>query len=397
MTTLGLFRWDPLTGTGTTTGIGDMGADNRAWLGPSQFHFRIPFFMSLGNPAVGRSDTQTACDMQIQMAYAAGFDYFAYALQPDQEDFFTGGGSDPRSDWIDANAALRLHRSSSYKTLVKWCMNVVMDRGAGTAVYRDGGTWQVVADYIIAAMQDSGYMTVLSGRPLLFLYAADDFVTYSAGNTTNALNSFNYIRTAVQSAIGKDPYMVTLGTSTGPTHTTATGMNAGGRYSVLAVDDGESYATFAARMEATWATDAGNYSEIVPNCSMGIDYSPSFTTQIENSYSPPGVMGSEGEPGPLCVAPTYAEAATHIGNAISYVGAHSSKCPTDTVCIYNWSEPTECGAGLWPTHGDYGNRVQAIGAALGRTRSTFFLTKAADGTLAFATPATWHGAAARWA
>lgn len=362
----------------------EMGGWNRTWLGPSQFHSRVPFFAAInGTTITGVSDTQAVCDAEIQMAYDAGFDYFAYAFQCDEDDFlYAGAGNDPRCTWLGANDALTLHRSSSRKTLVKWCMNLVADRGAGAAEYGLGGTWVPVRNYMVTAMQESGYMTVLSGRPLLYIYQPDDWVANVCGNVTNATNTISDLRTQVQNAMGKNPYIVGLSTNAALTHVNDIGLDAAGRYSVLAGSVNETYSTFKTRMEGTWATDASAHTHIVPNCSTGINYEPISTTYIPGSYA--GALGGGGEAdhGPYCAAPTVTEAKNHIQAAIDYIAAHPSTCPADTLGIYSFSEPTEAAYSLWPDHGDYtAPKIQAIGAALGRKRRHFNMAQIGDGTL----------------
>lgn len=354
---VGAFVFNGLSSVGRA-GAGPMAAWAQYWLGPSQWHGRLPYYMTVtgANSITGSFSTQAHFDYELKAAGSCGLQYLAHDFCPIE----TGWWNGTRSDLIGTNQPLDLHFTSDHKSFVKPCINFC----AGPFMLATGDRdWPSIQAQLVSWFDDPDYMTVnISGtdRPLMYLYAATEFVTYNyGGDAVTAKADID----ALRSASTVNPYIIGLGTNAAVNIATL-GLDARGRYSELALSAGETYDTFKTRQEASWVTDAASIgaSQRMPGWSAGINFSPISDQPLESYYH---LGEGENVAGPWNVAPTVTELNEHIINAMTAAEDFEAQ----TTCGYAWNEYLECAiGGFLPTRGDYGRRLQTFAETYGRQR-----------------------------
>jgi hypothetical protein len=347
------------------------------------WQFRLPEYVDIaGSTLSGGFGTQAHMDKEIQQASVA-FDYLIHAAVFAADGWFNG----TNATLVGYNLPMELHRTSPYKHQCKLCVNLCADWFLGP-----NSSWPAIIDYLANDLfTDSAYMTVNVGgidRPLLYLYAADEFVTTNySGNSTNARAALD----ALRSACAVNPYIVGIGTWVTLTYFSALGFDAGGRYGLLPdaserggidyLPDGEPYSAFASRVRASWDVDKAAYGDgkVVPHFSAGIDFRVTSNHPQQSYWDlPPDAPGKhlgENEAGAWVHIPTNDELVALRLAAIAYAQAHSEAL----ICsAYAWHEPTECNiGGFCPRRGDGGSRLQAMAQAGGRQRDNRRVLRAA--------------------
>jgi hypothetical protein len=177
---VGAIRWDAWFGDDPTTTVG---REVERSLGPSQWHYRLPFFAKELSPTQVqvRSNTQSVMDAEIRYARYAGIDYWAFVMYPISFPATTGG--------ID------LYFKSHHKHDIRFCMMV--EHLNDETVSR-----------LIKYFKDDSYQTVLGGRPLVYLLGPQ-----SLGDPRwpDAKAAVKNLRERALRTNGKNPYFVHCG------------------------------------------------------------------------------------------------------------------------------------------------------------------------------------------
>ena len=329
--TVGAIRWDAFyvaTDTAERPSV-------EAALGPAAWQSRSPACASItATNAVSFAGcgTQTQIDGEIAAAHAAKIDYWAYCWY---------GAANPMQQ------AWRLHQSSSLSAKVNWCL---IFPGYSFFVTAMAGTIATYTGYLA----QTNYQKVLVSRPLVYLLGD------STPRTTLASSIITF-RVACASAGLGAPYIVLLVAAAAGV-VAATGADAIGTYSVTTPDPAAGpYAALVTVAEAYWATLAATGQAMVPTAITGHDRRPRVERPVpwEMPRQRPYVGDSL-----YYAAGTPAAIAAHVGDMVSWIGAHPENCPAATGLIYSWDEHDEGGSTLNPSLGTGGTILTAVGEVL---------------------------------
>lgn len=332
------------------------------YLSPKRWQFRAPWYCK------PPSDNQMACDeaqanmdTEIQCAANAGIKFWA-------SNQFTGNSA--------FGVSYNLYLTSSFNSLVKWCW--ITDLGT---LGSTGNFATQVAGYV-ANYQQPQWMTVLSGRPLHFIFwNASNFIGHWGSSYANVAAMITALRSASVSAGAGNPYIVVMDFTPAAASTEATGIGADaiGLYNWSAYG---AYTGLASAMAAQWPSysTAANGAGLgfIPTAVTGWDRSPQFQSPAAFAGNSWGLNGAPTPySGILNVANpgTNSQIATHIGAAGAFVQANPTTCLSTAMLICAWNECSEEGAGatnggLIPSIGDppqvgnTSNLLTAVGAVL---------------------------------
>lgn len=355
---VGAIRWDAWDGTGCPScGNGTANASVRTSLGNSvakaptttggtqtiNWQLRAPWFSTPTSPYTITIDgnQQTTMDAEIAYAKSAGLNYWAFA-------------------WYSPTDALQfawqLYQASAHKSDVDWCLLLNFSHLGGPS-----GMAAAQAAFV-TYFQQANYQTVLSGRPLVYLFMDSTDLTAWGGSYTSVQTAFNNLRTAATNAGVPTPYLVVMYPVPATAASIKTSISAdaiSNYFSSLATGQPATYAAQIASDAAFWAAMGATGSPIVPIVQTGWDTRPRKMTPPPFA---PGVPGS----GMLnyVAAGTPAQIASDFQAAISYVLANPSVAPSKAVIAYSWDECDEGGSTLIPTY-SAGGPVHAILDAVG--------------------------------
>jgi hypothetical protein len=140
---VGAIRWDAWYASGPV-----MSAVERS-LGPHKYHFRLPFFARVDSPSGVKfsADAAALMDTEISLATHAGLDYWAFV------DYW----DDP-----SLTLAFRQYLASRRKGKIQFCF---IEEGQRLDKVGTNG-WA----RLVRLFQDTNYVKVLDGHPLLFIY-----------------------------------------------------------------------------------------------------------------------------------------------------------------------------------------------------------------------------------
>lgn len=345
---LGAIRWDAWH---TPWSRVVPGADDgpvravEASLSPARYHGRLPFFATVSEDGLARIDgyTQAIVDREIAYAKAGGLDYWAFLLY------------EPGSAM---SQGLALYLTSAHKQDLPFCAIA----GANTF-----GNAQQFADRmqrVLELMAEPSYLRV-GGRPLLFVFRADDPWIAAWGGPDQTRRLFDGLRAAARDAGLGDPYLVAMndsvaegqrvGTILGADAISAYALSGGGR-------NGAPYDDLTAVPQRFWQQAAASGTPLVPLAMAGWDRRPRIEAPVpwERKWQQPGVGMDR-----YYATPTPAELAAHIADALQFVAAEPELCPAQAVLVYAWNEHDE-GGWLCPTRGADGtpdtSRLDAVAA-----------------------------------
>ncbi|MBD3235210.1 MAG: T9SS type A sorting domain-containing protein [Candidatus Eisenbacteria bacterium] len=310
---VGVIRWDAWVGDLATPGW-----EAEESLGPSEFHWKAPFYSILASDhqILARATTQEIIDAELQYACEAGIDYFAYIYYPDA-----------------LGTARELHFTSSRREDVEF------------AIIIEPGRWS--QDFVSLLASDyfakSYYKTVRIERverPLLFLFDCD-------ASTASYVSS---LRAACDDAGINPPYVVAMRPCAG------VDWDARGDYAIFGAN-GEPFASLAARAVDTWNSHRVAGHRVVPLVTSGWDPRPRMVTRNPVPWTSPPTS-SYAQPG------TAEEIADHLQDGLDWVAANPGYAEADAVLVYAWNEFSE-GGWVCPTKGEGDARLEAIAATLG--------------------------------
>ena len=289
--------------------------------------------------------TQAVMDFEISSAVQAGLSFWAFdSYQPDDT----------------LSLALRLYLSSSMRSKLRFCM-----LGQASNWGEDGEDQpSLLRD--IAMMTQPGYMTVLSGRPLYLVLDAS--ATQEAGLPVGGVAAaLSLVRSQVQAAGGKDPYVVWLSGAALVDYSNieaarAAGADAAGSYATPRLTGAvQPFSALAEAAQEDWSARISAGFGMIPTAMAGWDQRPliadpqpfypiSSNLSMQNYYETPSdeAIGS------------------HIVDLIEVVNGNPAACPAQIGLIYAWNELAE-GGWLMPTYSPHGadlGRVTALANAI---------------------------------
>jgi hypothetical protein len=283
-------------------------------------------------------------EQEIDFAAAGGLSYWAF-LRYNSPSSMTMG--------------LDLYHQASNKTDVKWCSIEGTNTLGGTSGYI------VQSARLVAEMQQPNYQTVLSGRPLMYIYYdAAQIASWWSGNITNFRTAVDRIRSDAVAAGLPNPYIVIAegGGTAANTIRVALGGDAITNYTTRIPDSlAQPFSVLNAATLAYWDEMRTTGAQIVPICQMGWDRRPRIERPVfwERVSQKPFFRNLK-----YFDLPTNAEIVSQVQSAINYVATYPSVCPSKAILAYAWNEFDE-GGWLCPTLGDpTGSRLAAIAPIL---------------------------------
>lgn len=345
--TVGAFRWDFWYPVPPVLPYPAFYYPNKA-LNPAKWHYRLPFWgTELGTDSV---DVTTGSEMstmlkEIDIARAMGIDYWIFFWN--------------RNPQNQENAAKAFNNyqslTSKQRRGVKFCMVLQMAQTGNSS------QWNTICDELVVLMQSPDYMTVLSGRPLLFFYNVNPGLDNFFGSTAAAQAGITTLKNKISAAGLPAAY---IASTSGMTGVYTYGMNAAADYGTWfdTTPTERPFENLTALAKAKWNSYKASSYQIIPGCTVGWDVRP----HTDNNWANDAPWGY-GAPTGWNTHATPTQCATHIQEAIDFVNANPSNCVAKTVTIYAWNEIGE-GGWLVPHKGDGGGRTVALGKQVKKQR-----------------------------
>jgi hypothetical protein len=332
---LGAIRWDAwYATTGPATSV-------RSALGNPLYQDRAPFFAT--RTAADRIDLNaTTATMSQEIAFAASANLYWAFLR-----------NDPNGVLAEMEYGWNLFQANPNKNSIKWCDL------RPTYLFGSTGNYTTQVAEILALMQQSNYLKVLTNRPVLYIYWDSSALSTFGGSTANFKAALDALRTACTGAGLGTPYIVVV-KGDGEAQRAAFGADAVSSY-IGRVPDGldKSYAALDTSVQGYWAEQLALAANYVPIGMCGWNRKPRIerpTTWEATTQRP--YFGTRANH----ANPTNAELTAHISAQMAYIAANPSKCPAELGLIYAWNEFDE-GGWLCPTIDDpTGARLAAVAA-----------------------------------
>lgn len=304
-------------------------------LGPSQYHWRLPFFATEPT-AESAVIAGTQADMDAEIAYAveAGLDYWAF--------FWYGLASTN-----GMKQAWDYYQASPNKNDVNWCLYF-----SGVNPFNDDVANNLAT--IVGYMQQSNYQKTASGRPLVFMY--DD-----NGSKTNLAARITSLRSAVIAAGLATPYIIFHQSTANASVLTTYGFDATTTYApVVSVTGAKPFNILDTAARAAWDVQAAQSVDVVPSFTTGWDRRP----RVENPvpWEAPGGSLSD-----YYYLENPEDVSTHIDAVLAWARNNPTRTPQKIIIGYAWNENDE-GGWIVPTLKSGGgidmDRVNALKAVL---------------------------------
>lgn len=317
-TKVGAIRWDAWIGEESPVGA----AVERA-LGPSQFHYRLPFFgVETGTNSVdAKCASQECLDKEIVYARYAGLDYWAFVWYP----------TDP-----GLQQSLNLYLKSELNDEINFAL-IMQD------IFWDSLSLEKLRGYFASAH----YQTVLDNRPLFFLFPSGELTR----------ERLDFVESAATSAGRGEPYFVYFIQSSDFHKIEQLGIDAVSMYAFTNVSDGESYSSLTLKESDSWDWIMMEGLQLVPHVTSGWDPRPRVTNPVPwTSYSADNWAANA----------TSGEIAAHLRDALNWIRRNSASTEANTVIIYAWNEFDE-GGWIAPNLEKYGGteRLDAVASIIG--------------------------------
>ncbi len=325
--TVGAIRWDAWY-------TGGPGATDEIALTPSEWHDRIPFYAQFVASTTAsttdlhiRVDTQEVMDQEIAAAKAGGLDYWAF-------DYYGNANS--------ITGALNKYMASAQKADMKFSLLVLPQ--ATTA-----SDWPASA---VQYFQDSQYVKVVNGRPLVYAFAAGSPITKA---------SMDSLRAAAQAAGLPNPYIVWMTWNVNDGKVAELGLDAVSAYALAPTGTAETvqpYSNLVNVDEQFWNTAKTLGLKTVPIVTTGWDPRPCY------AYPPPW---GEGNHTAVAVG-TASEIASHLQSAFTWIDSNTPVSEPRTIIMYAWNEYAE-GGWLAPLLQTGAERLNAINQVITAVKS----------------------------
>ncbi|MEK6795778.1 MAG: hypothetical protein AABZ39_13435 [Spirochaetota bacterium] len=338
---VGAIRWDAWHAPKGNNPAAQMLAS----LGPKQYHWRMPFFARV------KSENEIALDgyspevIGKEIDYAKRcIDYWAFLLYDTD---------------LSMSDAINVYIDHPRRKEMPFCVIAQPDTFGNAAAFP--ARMKRVIDYMI----DDAYVTVLGGRPLVYLFSMTDEWLKAWGGAANARKLFDDFREAAKTAGSGDPYIVVMEYTPARAKLYADIIGAQA-VSSYAFDTGSvgtpsKYSTLADDARIFWEQCLSTRAEVVPIVMAGWDRRPRIEHPVSWERNQLPGVGIE----KYYETPTPAELASQIEEAMHCAVENKAKCPAQAVIVYAWNEHDE-GGWLCPTRNEDGtanmSRVDAIGA-----------------------------------
>jgi hypothetical protein len=321
---------------------------SEAYLSPAQWHPRLPFFAQVidSSQVQVREDSQGIIDQEIELAHAAGIDYWAI-------DYNAPADTDPD---ISCGCAYGLHfyLSSPYKNDLNFAL--VLIGGASLGKLEDWTTKTIPR--IVQLLEDPTYQKVKGNRPLIYLFSLYKLIDYF-GSGYNARAALQELRDAATSAGLTNPYIVgQVFDSSQEAHLIRDlSLDALSAYSAVATKGGFRelpYQRLVQTNRTFWNRALTTGLKLVVSINTGWDARPRMIDPV---------LADRYGHSPYYTQATPAQIAAHLKNALNWSTAHRKVTEANTVLVYAWNEIDE-GGWLLPTLDGGNARLDAIGRVL---------------------------------
>ena len=316
-------------------------------LGPSPYHWRMPFFGQVAGADSVRINgySQEIIDYEIDAAANAGIDFWAFDSYPPDS---------PLSN------ALRLYLSSRRRGRLRFCAI----NGLSSAI----PYFAAQTDHLVDLMCQPGYVLVEGNRPLFFAYSISDAQLAADGGIGLVAQWVQQIRTRVRQHGPGNPYIALTQESDlarAALLCQQLELDAVAQYATaIGPFGGAPFATLANRVEAFWDQQAAATGfPIIPNVMTGWDTRPLSENPVPWEPQPP--------PDHYYQPAAPDEIARHLEHAVRWLKTHRSAAPANAALVYAWNECSEGFGALVPTYdaerpeGDP-SRLEAVASVLMR-------------------------------
>jgi len=325
---IGAIRWDGWSG-----GPAEVNQILHRNIAPLEFHDRIPFFgreMSSGSVQVADS-SQLVMDREIDYAKISSLDYWAFVTYPENSEL---------------SISLRNYLRSASRRKINFC--AISEEGRFT---RQDVAYQF---YIERLMKESGYQTVMNGRPLWYIGFIDPSnVVKNWGTFRNFKKIIDSTRSRVLRSGLKNPYVVLIDFTAklGKQWHDSLGCDAISSYVAQKQTPHGSYKQLNAEAEQFWNECKGTGASVVPIFVAGWSPKPRIDYRcIWSKFYPKDVYYSKATP---------EELAQHFEQGFQWMAKNKKATPAKCALVYAWNEYDE-GGWLAPTLSDGTKRIEAI-------------------------------------
>jgi hypothetical protein len=301
----------------------------------------LPFFAEVARDNTVRinGDSQAIMDQEIELASAAGLDYWVFVGYQANDSM---------------SVALHLYRASALRQRIRFCMFSDLLSWGGD------GRLGPMAHFHLDLMRDPLYMRE-GGRPLYYFGFFSEKIIAERWRDPAALREAirEFRRRAMALGLG-DPYIVlSAQPQAGAQWAADYGLDALSAYAIAESRGRQPYAALAALAERRWDAAAATSFPVVPTVMSGWDRRPRVEAPVPWERNQRPGVGIEH----YYETAQPAEIADHLRRALDWVAARRSSSEPSTVLIYAWNENDE-GGWLIPTYPFNDSRLQAIGATL---------------------------------
>jgi hypothetical protein len=273
--TFGAIRWD--CWYNTSWAWPDPGFAIQRALSLPQFRSAVPWFCELDGPGgdgniTCNNNVAAVVDAEISQAVAAGIDYWAF-------------DSYPEDVALSVPKQLYWNSTSPAKAALRWCLVLQ------TGWIASGGLagWPAQVAQLVAGFARDDHMTVIGGRPLVYLFAAYEDAWGPGTGWSAWQQALGLLANATAAAGIPQPYIAAMVWSAGEGEALLVGINggnnAGGARLISALSSyaftegaaypvGGAYAVMADASPGYWASLAGAGADVVPPVGAGWDPRP---------------------------------------------------------------------------------------------------------------------------
>jgi hypothetical protein len=320
-------------------------------LGPAKWQFRAPLHARiLSDHQIDWSGaSQKSFDNEIRISSESNLKCWLYLVYGEHDQVAL--------DASQMNNGLKMHRNSSIKDQVNYALMVPSSLMGRTDAYAAANA------AIVSFWSDSNYQSVLSGRPLLFIYfTTRDIDTHWSGNMANLANSIADLRLTAKSAGFLNPYIVV--TTRSDATRDGLGADAMGAYNGPgATAKGEPWPQYERDVEGFWSGQAARTTkDSIPVLMTGWDQRPRFEHPPRFQTKPSPEAGH----GFYVHTPSNKQLSEEFKHAVKFVADNATTTdPAKLMVVYSWDENDEGGNALNPTLGDPQDiRLQALSRIL---------------------------------
>lgn len=331
--TVGAIRWDAWSG-------GPVTAQVERTLGHPPHRFRLPWFARTVEAEPGveiRGDTDAVMGREIEWAAEAGIDYWAFLEYPEDGEM---------------SRALRRYLAHPQRERVRFCMILHSQVSCAPEA------WPAVLQRYLKLFREPGYLRVLDGRPLLYLFKGGPV------DAEPVRTRFAELRAAARQANLGDPYIAYMGFNPAADWEKARQMGADAISAYAYANTGTKiFARFSENLERDyWNRARDLQAPCIPLVSTGWDKRPRMDHPVswekDHDYHRTRTYVETAQP---------EEIAAHLKRALAWAAQNPQAMPARTLIVYSWNEYDE-GGWIAPTLGAGGKpddaRIRAFKSVL---------------------------------